>query len=72
MSPQGDVIIALDGIPVKNINELLSYIENNKVVGDKINITVHRSNQTTDDIIVTLGERPLLPSQNISPQTPLF
>ncbi len=73
-APQGDVIIALDGIPVRNINELLSYIENNKVVGDKLHMTMLRNNQTTSDTVVTLGERPRLPytSQYITSQTPLF
>ena len=73
-SSQGDIIIVLDGVPVKNINELLSYIEDNKVVGDEINITLHRNNQTNNNIVITLEERPILQptSVDISPQTPLF
>jgi S1-C subfamily serine protease len=74
LDPLGDIIIGLDGLPIKNINELLSYIENNKVVGDMINITVHRNNQTIDDIVAVLEERPILQrsSPHISLQTPLF
>ena len=73
-TPHGDIITALDDTSVRNINELLSYIENNKVVGDKINITILRNNQTINDIVVTLGERPLFSytSQYITSQTPLF
>jgi S1-C subfamily serine protease len=73
-SSQGDIIKALDDVPVKSINELLSYIENNKVVGDEINIILHRNNQTFDDIVAVLEERPILQrtSTYISSLTPLF
>jgi hypothetical protein len=69
-SPIGDIIIALDDVLLKS----MSYIENNKVVGDMIYITVHRNNQTIDDIVAVLGERPILQraSPHISSQTPLL
>ena len=44
--PQGDIITALDGFPISNIHELLSYIENSKFTGEKINISIYRNNQT--------------------------
>lgn len=71
--PQGDIIIALDGLSIKNISDLLSYIENNKRAGDKISIILQRNNQT-NNITATLGERPLslYTSQRITSQTPLF
>jgi S1-C subfamily serine protease len=70
---QGDIIRALDGLPIMDSNELLSYIENNKSVGEKIIITLYRNNQSTN-LIAVLGERPisLYTSQYISSQTPLF
>jgi S1-C subfamily serine protease len=70
---QGGIITALDGHPIRNTNELLSYIEDNKLVGDKIIIMWYKNNQT-NDFLITLGERPLLlyTSQNITAQTPLY
>ena len=38
----GDLIIALDGIPVKTFDELLRYLINNKSPGDTIVLTVLR------------------------------
>ena len=70
---QGGIITALDGHPISNINELLSYIEENKTVGEKIIITWYKNNQT-NHLPVTLGERPLslYTSNYITAQTPLF
>jgi S1-C subfamily serine protease len=70
---QGSIITALDGHPINNTNELLSYIEDNKLVGEKIIITWYKNNQT-NDLIITLGERPisLYTSQYIIAQTPLY
>lgn len=72
-SPQGDIITALDGFPIANTHELLSYIENNKSTGEKITVSVYRNNQT-NNLIATLGERPIsvYTSPYISSQTPLF
>jgi S1-C subfamily serine protease len=71
--PQGDIILALDGLRINNISDLLSYIENNKTAGDRINITLQRNNEMRN-IVVSLGERPLslYTSQRITSQTPLF
>ena len=72
-SLHGDIITALDGIPVKNTPDLMSYIENNKSPGEKINITIYRNNHTSI-LIATLGQRPtsLYTSPTITSQTPLF
>ncbi len=72
-SIHGDIITALDGIPIKNAPGLLSYIENNKSPGERIHITIYRNNHTSN-LIVILGQRPtsLYTSPNISSQTPLF
>lgn len=68
---QGGIITALDGHPIRNTNELLTYIEDNKSVGEKIIITWYKNNRTNN---VMLGERPLAlyTSQNITAQTPLY
>jgi S1-C subfamily serine protease len=54
----GDIITALDHYPVKDTGEYISYIENQKSVGQKIIITVYRSGHTID-LTAVLGERPL-------------
>jgi len=72
-SIHGDIIIAMDGIPIKNTPDLLSYIENNKSPGERINITIYRNNHTSN-LVATLGQRPtsLYTSPYITSQTPLF
>lgn len=72
-SLQGDIIIALDGFPISNTEELLSYIENNKSPGEKITISTHRNNQT-NNLTAILGERPIsvYTSPYITSQTPLY
>ena len=69
----GDIIIALDGIPIRSAPDLLSYIENNKSSGDRINISINRNNHTSN-LTAILGQRPisLYTSSDITPQTPLF
>jgi S1-C subfamily serine protease len=72
-SLHGDIIIALDGIPIRNTPDLLSYIENNKSPRERINITVYRDNHAKN-LTATLGQRPtsLYTSSIITSQTPLF
>ncbi len=53
----GDLIIALDGQPVLQYDDLLAYLIVNKSPGDKVVITVLRGSQK-QDITVTLGKRP--------------
>lgn len=52
----GDLIIAVDGIEIKDFSELMSYLVLNTSVGDEIVLTVIRSGQTMD-IPVILGRR---------------
>jgi S1-C subfamily serine protease len=72
-SLHGDIITALDGFPISNTEELLSYIENNKSPGEIITISTHRNNQTYN-LNVTLGERPIsvYTSPYITAQTPIY
>jgi S1-C subfamily serine protease len=53
----GDVITAIDGVPVNNFDQLLSYLVTNKAPGETVTLTVLREGQTLD-VPVTLGERP--------------
>lgn len=53
----GDLIIAVDGHPVKVFNDLLSYLVNNKMPGDKIVLTVLRGDKQLD-LTLTLAKRP--------------
>jgi len=53
----GDVITAIDGLPVGTFDDLLSYLITNKAPGDTVVLTVLRDGQPLD-ITVTLEERP--------------
>ncbi len=55
----GDVIIKIDNTPVRKVNDVLSYLENHKKVGDKVNITVIR-NGHEKTLSLTLGLRPTI------------
>jgi len=53
----GDLIIAVDGQPIKEFSELLTYMVLNKQPGDVITFTIMRGGQEMD-LPVTLGARP--------------
>jgi S1-C subfamily serine protease len=53
----GDLIVALDGHPVRHFDELLSYLITNKSPGDSVVLTVLRGDQKVD-ITVKLDKRP--------------
>jgi len=53
----GDLIIAFDGKPVTDFDELLSYLITTKSPGDTVVLTVLRNGETLD-FSVTLGARP--------------
>ena len=54
----GDVVIKIDQVEVRGINDILTYIERNKEVGDTITMTILRGS-TTITVNLTLAERPL-------------
>jgi S1-C subfamily serine protease len=57
-SPQAaDIITAVDGHPVKQIDDIINYIESQKSVGDNIKLTVNRNGQIMD-LTATLQARP--------------
>jgi S1-C subfamily serine protease len=53
----GDIIVKIDGKEVRKIDDILTYLEREKNVGDTITLTVIRDNQFKDFNIV-LGLRP--------------
>lgn len=53
----GDIIIAVNGENVSDLDELLAYLVENTSPGDTITLTVVRGSETLE-IPVTLGERP--------------
>jgi S1-C subfamily serine protease len=53
----GDIIVAVDGHNVTKIDDLISYIEEHKSVGNSITFTVYRNGHTVD-LKTTLVARP--------------
>jgi S1-C subfamily serine protease len=53
----GDIVLSIDGRSVGSTAELRAYIENNKMPGDSVTLTILRNGQQID-IPVTLSERP--------------
>jgi 2-alkenal reductase len=53
----GDIIIAVDGKPVRDFDALIAYLMANTEVGQTIILTVIRGGQTIE-VPLTLGERP--------------
>lgn len=53
----GDLVIAVDGRPVRVFNDLIGYILGNKSPGEKVTLTVLRGTQQKE-VVVTLGKRP--------------
>ena len=58
----GEIITANDGHPVKTFDDVISYLYDQKSVGDKATLTVYRQGKSLD-LTVTLGARPPNPPQ---------
>ena len=56
-SQPGDIITAVDGHSVRQIDDIINYIESQKNVGDNIKLTVNRNGQIMD-LTVNLQARP--------------
>ena len=67
----GDIITGVDGKKIIFIDDLVSYIEDNKKPGDQITIMVHR-NSSDLDLKMTLGEKPFpsMVNRTTSPNYP--
>ena len=53
----GDIIIAADAHPIKRIDDLLNYLQDNKSVGDKMVLTIVRDGKTMQ-VTLVLQQRP--------------
>ena len=53
----GDIILKIDGITVRQISDILVHLQREKSVGDEIVMTVNRDGTMIETILV-LGERP--------------
>jgi 2-alkenal reductase len=53
----GDLIIAIDGRPVRTFDEMLAYLITNKGPGDTVVLQVLRGSEKID-VTITLGKRP--------------
>ena len=53
----GDLIISIDGVTVRDFNEMISYLIKHKSPGDNVIMTVVRDEQEID-LDLTLGKRP--------------
>jgi 2-alkenal reductase len=53
----GDLIIAVDGQPILDTEQLIAFLVFNTEVGQTINLTVLRGNETVN-VPLTLGARP--------------
>ena len=53
----GDIITAVDGNPVVKMEDLISYLETEKSVGQNMTLTVYTDGKTVDKQI-TIGQRP--------------
>ncbi len=53
----GDIILAVDGVEVRKISDILIHLQRAKSVGDELVLEILRDNRTTNFTII-LGERP--------------
>jgi serine protease Do len=63
----GDVIVAVDGQPVQDFEDLIAYLANNTEVGQKIELTVLRQGQEKA-VSLTLEARPESQAQSSQPE----
>jgi S1-C subfamily serine protease len=54
----GDIIVAIDGRPVADSDQLIGLLDLNHVVGDTITLSVLREGGAQEDVQLTLGARP--------------
>jgi 2-alkenal reductase len=54
----GDLIVAIDGRPVKTFDDILVYLESERSPADKVTLTVRRAGEGDRQLELTLGVRP--------------
>ncbi len=57
MTINGDIITAVDGTPIRQMIDLISYLEVHTMPGDVITLTIYRGGEYMD-VPVTLQPRP--------------
>ena len=67
----GDIISAADSLQTKRMEDLISYVEGHKSVGDKIVLSVFRNGQTLN-LQAVLQQRPSPPPYLKSPTAPIL
>jgi serine protease Do len=60
----GDVIVAVDNVSVRKIEDLLSYLQSERSIGEAVTLTVIRDGKN-QEIGMTLAARPTQPQQEI-------
>ena len=53
----GDVIVGIDGKPVRKIDDVITHLEREKIIGDQVTLTLIRNGETLQKTL-TLEERP--------------
>jgi S1-C subfamily serine protease len=53
----GDLVTAIDGRPLRRVDDLVIYLENYKRVGETVTLSILRDGRPLT-LTVTLGERP--------------
>ena len=53
----GDIIVAVDGMDVRKIDDILIHLQRVKTVGDEMNLEILRDGKTTN-VTIILQERP--------------
>ncbi len=54
----GDVIVAIDGVAVRDMSDLITYLNRSTQPGDRVSLDVVRIGGEIDEIEVSLGTRP--------------
>ena len=66
----GDILTSIDGQPIKRMDDLISYIDGQKKVGDKVNLTFYRDGKIVDSTAI-LTIRPATAIDNTPSNYPL-
>jgi len=66
----GDILTSIDGQPIKRMDDLISYIDGQKKVGDKVNLTFYRDGKIVDSTAI-LTKRPATAIDNTPSNYPL-
>ena len=61
----GDFITAIDNHPVRQIDDIINYIEQHKRIGDNVKLTIERDGATMD-LSIPLQQRPTTQATAIS------